>query len=156
MTEITADPKSSLWPAPRPQRYVVDPVAFFIALIGAPILVTLPTFWMIIPLAALLMGGPLFLIVGGPLLLWHLGRHEPDTEKIVRLSLLAMLVVALIGIPCFVIANPSGGALETALIFATFGFLFAMLWSAAFAWLYRAFLSAFFKRGITSVSLPQS
>ena len=39
-------------------RYIIDPVAFFVALIGGPLLFTLGTFWiMLIPVAALGFGG---------------------------------------------------------------------------------------------------
>ncbi|MEM8578201.1 MAG: hypothetical protein AAGF60_10145 [Pseudomonadota bacterium] len=93
MTEKTAH---NIWmPAPRPARYLVDPVAFFIALIGAPLLVTLASFWLfLIPVFALVLGGPIYLILGTPLLLFHLRRDEGKSDSIVALAMMTVLAGA--------------------------------------------------------------
>ena len=74
MTEITAKYDGIFWRAARPgPRYLIDPVAFFIALFGAPLLVALLGFWaFFIPIFALVFGGPIYLLLATPALLIHL------------------------------------------------------------------------------------
>ena len=82
MTGIAANTGSALYPTHSAQRNLIGPVAFFVALIGGPLLVTAATLWLVIPVFALMLGGPLYLAIGTPLLLWHLGRHEASRARL--------------------------------------------------------------------------
>jgi len=62
-------------------RYAIDPVAFFLALICAPLLVALMFCWMIgIPVFALFFGGVPYLIFGTPVLLIYLHYRQGSPE----------------------------------------------------------------------------
>jgi len=121
---------SLLYPRVRISRYIVDPVAFALAMVGGPVLVTLVSFWMVgIPVAALILGGPLFLIVGVPVLLWHLVRHAP---RVGRISLLALTSFAVLPVFVGVAAGLTGQnqLFVWALWYGFFGCIFAPLWGA--------------------------
>ncbi len=137
MTEITAKLEPRLW---RP----IDPVAFFAALIAAPLLVTLATFWLLIPIAALVMGGPLYLVVGTPVLLWYLGRHPPDPGAVALVAVAANLAALAIAA---LLLHATGNRVELealAWLYGCFGSLFAALWGAVFAGLYQRFQTRIF------------
>ncbi|MEO0938984.1 MAG: hypothetical protein AAFY38_12595 [Pseudomonadota bacterium] len=135
MTEMTASP--NFWmPRATGPRYVIDPVAFFVALIGAPLLITALTFWMLlIPVAALVMGGPLYLILGTPLLLWFLRRNVGKGEDIALLALGSVIAAcaALFGLG---VLMDEADYKAIALIYGGFGILFGPAWAATFAFLY--------------------
>ena len=119
------------------EHHLIDPVGFFVALIGAPVLVTLASFWLLmIPVAALFMGGPIFLVTATPVLLWWLGRHEPDAAPIAGLGFVANLGVTALIYLAGLRAGQSDAS-NLAMIYLIFGSVFAPVWSAVFAWLYR-------------------
>ena len=122
---------------PRPVRYAVDPTAFVVALIGAPLLVTACTFWIgFIPLIALAMGGPVYLLLAIPVLLWDLPRHEPSFWRITAFGFLAaMSFAALLAIASLFV----GGELRSAvMLYLIMGAIFGPLWAAPFAPIYLA------------------
>jgi len=108
MTEMIDIRKRILWPErklslkqqrqPRPVRYAIDPTAFVAAVIGAPLLVTAATFWALgIPVFALLFGGPVYVALSIPVLLWDIPRHEPTIGRLATLGFVsAMGFVALL------------------------------------------------------------
>lgn len=117
-------------------RYIVDPVAFFVALIGGPLMVTLATCWILfIPVIALGLGGPVYLILGTPLLLVHLRRSAGDSGDIILLAFLANLSL----FPLAVVANLLGDPWDLSegiLLYGAFGVIFAPAWGAGFGYLY--------------------
>ena len=118
-------------------RHSIDPVAFFIALIGAPLLATLMWFWvLLIPVAALLIGGPIYLALGTPLLMIYLQRHPCTVGGIVFLAVCGVLALLPLG---WLVALSTGQseALYIALFFCGFGLIFGPLWATHFAFLYR-------------------
>lgn len=132
---MTANIKNhTLWPAE-----TIHVPGFFISLVAAPLIVTLLTFWAIIPIFALVLGGPVYLALGTPSLLWLLSRRRVTAGKIAGLALLvnvaATTLVALL-------ASAAGkDELRTlAYVFLVFGFIFAPLWGLTFGWLYNGFL----------------
>lgn len=145
MTEITAKP--NFWmPRATGPRYVIDPAAFFVALIGAPLLVTAVTFWMLlIPVAALAMGGPVYLILGTPLLLWFLRRNVGKGEDIAFLALAAVLIAcgALFALGALL---DEGDMIAIAFLYGGFGIVFGPAWAATFAFLYNRLRSDFSRR----------
>jgi len=81
-------------PAPLTERRIIDPIAFAFALLGAPILVAIAGFWLLlIPIAALGFGYIPYLVVGGPFFFWLLKRQEPTNRVLAGYSLLAMAIV---------------------------------------------------------------
>lgn len=130
------------------QTHLIDPLAFFGALVAAPLLVTLATFWILfIPAFALVMGGPLYLIVATPVLLWWLGRHEPSVVEIGLLAFGANFVVAG-GFYLFAMLEGVRQPYILAMFYLIFGSIFAPLWAGVFAWLYRRFRRPFFEQTI--------
>ena len=138
-------------------RYTIDPVAFFIALFGAPILFALPgaaillTGWptgstpfapfgavAIISLFAVLFGGAPYLIIGGPLLVYTLHRQEPNSGKFALLGFAANFLTPFLVAPFIVMAGSFRSIGFVFFVFA-FGVIFAPLWSSVFAVLYRKF-----------------
>ncbi len=135
------------------KRYMVDPVAFIAAMVGGPLLVTLAVVWMqVLPLAALALGGPVYLLLGAPLLLWYLQRNPPSAFRISMLALAAILVAALlVGVVSVVLGQEQ--LVQFALFYAIFGAFFAPVWGAATGWLYirlrrEAYIDASEKRGL--------
>lgn len=120
-------------PAPPP----IEPVAFVLALILAPVLFTLCSFWlMFIPVVALVFGGPVYLVVGTPVLL-ALALWSPLTPRTCAKaafgSVAVLTLVALAGnLAMQHQADDTGGIL----IFAAFAALFATVWGATFGNLY--------------------
>jgi len=135
MTEITAK-RSWLTPRISGPRYVIDPVAFFVALFGGPLLVTAATFWALgIPVVALVMGGPVYLVLGTPILLLHLRRNVGSADTIVPLAGLTMIIgVGALGVVAGLFDLPD--LITIAFVYGLFGSIFSMLWAAAFAWIY--------------------
>ena len=153
MTEITGNKKSPLWPQPKGPGQVIDPVAFVLALFGAPILVTLATFWAFIPIFALIYGAPAYLICGTPALLWYLRRYE---AKPIPIGLLALAVnTATLPILLWTDILPGRQDLGSTLaMFGGFGGIFAFLWGCVFGWLYSQFRRGFFAP-ITHNEIPE-
>ncbi|WP_144435488.1 hypothetical protein [Roseovarius atlanticus] len=141
MTEITANIKIR-------ETYVVDPVAFFFALIGAPLAVAAGGFWALgIPVFAVVLGGPFYLAIGVPVLLWDLGRRPPEPLRIAGLALVSY------GVPAglfLLYLRVTGGesAAEGFVILAGFGLIFAPLWGGVFGIFYRNFRREFYARPI--------
>lgn len=141
MTEITANTKVR-------ETYVIDPVAFFFALIGAPLAVAAGGFWaLLIPVFAVVMGGPFYLAIGMPVLLWHLGRRPPEPWRIAGLALLSFAIPAVVTLAYFYFAMGPREA-QQLLVFAGFGAVFAPLWGGIFGIFYRNFRREIYTRPI--------
>jgi len=143
MTEITGNIRSPFWPHPKGPAHVIDPVAFVLALLGAPLVVTLATFWAFIPIFALIFGAPAYLICGTPALLWYLRRYEARPLAIGGLAV--MVNTATLPILLWTDILPGRQDVNDMLImFGGFGGVFAFLWGLAFGWLYPNFRRGFF------------
>lgn len=120
-------------------RYAVHPTAFFLALIGAPLVVTLATFWTVIGLFALPLGIIPYLVIGTPILLWAVGRVEPGFWRYAFLGFAGNMVMAVIGI--VVLTPPFGSSAnqETFIFMTGFGMIFAPLYAGTFGALYLSF-----------------
>jgi hypothetical protein len=108
---------------------------FLVAFIAAPLLITLLTFWLYIPIYALIFGGPLYLIAGLPIAAWYLQRHNNGWVQLILLALICQLLQ----IPIFFgIAWTSGdwNMLQALSTFLVFGAIFAVLWTGTFLILY--------------------
>ncbi|MEJ8562845.1 hypothetical protein QTO30_17595 [Yoonia sp. GPGPB17] len=120
-------------------RYSVNPTAFVFALICAPLVVTLFSFWTIIGLFALPFGIIPYLVIGTPMLLWAVGRIKPGFKPYALLGLAGNVILAVIvGIMALADGN-AGQANEAIVFFAGFGLIFAPLYGGAFGSLYALF-----------------
>lgn len=135
------------------KNYDVDIIIFFIAIILAPICVTILTFWVfMVPVWALLFGWPYYVLFGAPLYWFMLRRYGPQYGPNLLVSWLALLAApiiwfsvdwimngkfepesfSLLGMPVFLFWFPKYIGL-----FVIFGVVFAPLWGATFICLYR-------------------
>ena len=121
----------------------LDPIAFFAALILAPFIVTLMTFYLLVPIAALIFGLPIYLAFGTPVLLWMVGRKPPVFAVYAWAGLLADLGLVYLS---FALATWSE-AFEKLGTIAVMGLIFAPLWAGCFAWLYRSFYKVRYASG---------
>ena len=112
---------------------VLDPIAFVSALIGAPLLVTLFTFYLYIPVVALVFGTPVYLVVGTPILLWMVTRVPPQGEIYALAGFATNAALLLIG---FVGLQLGWVSLELAAI-PVAGMVFAPAWAGCFPTIYR-------------------
>ncbi|HHC29396.1 MAG TPA: hypothetical protein ENK80_02380 [Rhodobacterales bacterium] len=136
MTEM-CEIRSPLWPGARLPARLVDPVAFFTALVLAPLLVAAGFFWVVlIPVFAVPFGVPFYLLPGAPLMAHRLRHHPARASDFAWLGLVANL-----GTPIIIaLAALLGG--DTRLLqmfgfFFGFGLIFAPAWCAVFALIYR-------------------
>lgn len=125
-------------------RYVIDPVAFFVALFGGPILFTVATCWlMLIPVGALIVGGPPYLLIGTPVLLYHLSRNPAQPGDLAGVALAVCLVPCLIAVLCAALIGAHGAAMLILFILICAA-IFAPCWAACFAVLYRLMARDFY------------
>lgn len=114
----------------------IDWIAFGVALIFGPVIFAALTFWAYyIPVIALLLGGPVYLLFGTPLLIWYLHRFTP---KVWQISLLALASLGLL-VPFAVIFSLVTGMrnpFDMMRFYLFFGVFFAPLWGYCFAHLY--------------------
>lgn len=136
---MTANTALHLDDAPQQVRAIVDPVAFTLALIGAPCLVTLLTFWAWIPVLALAMGAPLYLLFGTPVMWRALRRGMTRKGDFAWLGLKTNAVACVFAFPILILFEGQPGIADATgicVIYLFFGSIFAPIWGAVFAWLY--------------------
>ena len=159
MAEMIEIRKSLLWPleripvplkgpSPRPVRYLIDPTAFAAAVIAAPLLITALTFWMwFVPVIALVLGGPVYLLCVVPVLMWDLPRQEPTFGRLALMGFLAAMVCAALMLAASVVIQDQG-VLMLAGLYAVMGAIFGPLWGGTVAPLYKKFRRADYARAI--------
>lgn len=133
-------------PRPVTKPILIDPLAFVLALLGAPILVALLGFWLLfIPVFAIYFGGPLYLVLGTPVLLWFIPRYGINIWK---LGLLAagvnVIGSGVIALALFAMES-NLGADDFARLYLFFGTPVAFAWGLAFGALYPAFERKIYK-----------
>ncbi|MEO0774392.1 MAG: hypothetical protein AAFZ04_14580 [Pseudomonadota bacterium] len=132
MTEITAKKRRN--PAP---RYLIDPRAFILALVSAPLIIGLLFFWLLVPAVAVVMGGPFYLLTATPVMLWWLGRHQPNFLTAAILGFLSNLAV--VGVIYLLhLTEVDRGYHDVARIYFIFGSVMAPIWAGTFALLYQS------------------
>ena len=112
-----------------------DIIAFTAALICAPLVVTALTFVTVIPVFALIVGAPLYLVVGTPTLLWMVGRYPPRFAPYALAGLGAIFALMVL-MWLLDLARPDLQA-SGFFGFLVAGAVFAPLWAGTFAPLYR-------------------
>ena len=98
-----------------------------------------------IPTFAVMLGGPIYLAVGIPVMLVYMRRHRPPPMD---WGLLAFATHLALFLPIFALAWQSGTNVDSARIYLLFGSLFAPLWGAVSGVIYRRFERDFFKQTI--------
>ena len=127
------------------QRYAIDPVAFFLALVLAPLYVTALSFWMfLVPVGALIFGGPVYLVLGTPVLLWHLAHHPAQPDRIAGLAMATVAIAAIPALAALALLQGWPRNPGSLLLIGAFALVFAGLWGAAFGWLYPKFRKDFY------------
>ncbi|MGL4322221.1 MAG: hypothetical protein ACRCS3_15290 [Paracoccaceae bacterium] len=111
--------------------------AFTAAMIGGPLLVTACTFWaMFIPVAALVVGGIPYLVIGTPMALWMALTGPINGARGATWggqTILFLMAGAILGDAIFTTTADVPAILAVGGISA----LFAMLWAGTTGWLYR-------------------
>jgi hypothetical protein len=119
-------------------REPIDPVAFLIAFVSAPFVFTLMYFWVLfIPVIAFIGGLLPYLILGLPLLMWHLLFHDINEDLLHRFALKSILTI---GIPVMVmsVVFKAEALLGFALYGTIFGVMIGPLWAIQFCRIYVA------------------
>ncbi len=117
-----------------------DIIAFAFALVLAPVAVTAVSFFLLIPIFALVLGGPVYLMVGTPVLLWMVGRYPPNAKVYATAGLAANIALCLfVVIADKLIPAAREAGIGNLLGSAAFGLFFGPIWAGAFASLYRRF-----------------
>lgn len=113
----------------------LDPIAFFVALVTAPLAFTALSFWvLLIPVGALVLGYLPYLFLGTPVLLSVLLRGPATKGAIIDAALSVTGAVAMAVVAFGAIREPD--MLWTLIFLALISLLFAGLWAATFASLY--------------------
>ncbi|WP_299412757.1 hypothetical protein [uncultured Sulfitobacter sp.] len=129
---------------PYPPRYIIDPVAFFVALVGGPVLFTAASFWaLFIPVFALALGGPVYLVIGTPLLLWYLRHHDGEPHDLAWLAFRVM-VLALLLVATLAAITGDEDLFGLGMAYTGFGMIFAPAWAYFFGTLYHCLRRDFF------------
>ena len=146
MTEITANSRSLLFPSPPTKRHLVDPVAFGLAMVGSPLLVgVIGAPLLLIPSFAAVLGGPIYLAVGIPVMLLYLSHHRLSPGG---WALLALTTDLALFTPIFLLAWLADGNHDGTSLFLFFGSVFAPLWGVFSGDLYRWLERDFYKQSI--------
>ena len=136
MTEIMEFYERRMAPRPAKARFVIDPVAFALVLVLAPLLVALLGFWIMgIPVIAVFFGGPCYLVAGTPVLLIYLHLRHGTAPQIAALALATVLIggaIILVG-DHLLSTRPSHYEI---LSFTGMGVIFGPLWGFAFGLIY--------------------
>jgi hypothetical protein len=120
------------------QRLILDRKAFGSALLLAPILFTLLTFWMLlIPFIALTIGALPYLLFATPIFL-YLSSHYPIRASTFAIGGLLAHAAFVTLLALLVSIRPDDPPSVLAVV-AFGGIPFAAGWGAMFAWCYRAF-----------------
>lgn len=146
MTEITATIKSPLYPSTNTKRNLVDPLAFGLAMVGGPVVTgILGAPLLLIPSFAAIFGGPIYLLVGVPVMLTVMQRHPPSVGD---WALLAFVTHTILFTLLLLLVWSTGGNHDGASLFLLFGGIFAPIWGAISGQLYGRLERDFYKQTI--------
>ena len=126
-------PNRTLW-ASQP----IHMPAFFGALFLAPILVTALTFFLVVPMFALIMGGLPYLILGTPILLWRLSQ-VPCTPSDCAVAAVSANTAASVLALLYCLSVQDDNLAGVVTLYMLFGTIFAPVWGATFGYLYNSF-----------------
>lgn len=125
-------------------REPIDPVAFSIAFVSAPFVFTLMYFWVLfIPVIAFIGGLLPYLVLGLPLLMWHLLFHDLDEDLLHRFALKSILTIG-IGVMVASAVFKFEELFTVALYGTIFGVMIGPLWAIQFCRIYVRFRKQLF------------
>lgn len=116
----------------------ISALRFWAAFLLAPVIFTAVTFWAVIPIFALVLGGPFYVVMGGPVAWWVARRHGVSS---LAMLIAAGLTVAAI-LPLSALATAMTGDpdyLDMGFVLAIWGPPFGLFWTAIFIALYSQF-----------------
>lgn len=150
MTEITKI--NEYWYKPNLTRHQVDHSALILAAVGGPLMVALlgfPIF--LIPVFALFLGGPLYLIIGIPVMMYVLRHHEARPGIFANAALCATLALCALCTLFFVLTGFPFPEEEKGLLvmYAFFSFIFAPLWGSTSGWIYTCWRREIYSHTVT-------
>ncbi len=146
MTEITGMPKVRKGNTPKGTRHLIDPVAFSVALVGGPVVLGLLGAPTIIAPIAVIFGGPLYLLLGLPIMLIRLSTRRSAPSDWAALALLTHLCLFT---PLFLYQQLSHERIhEMLIIYLIFGAFFAPFWGWISGKIYSCLQRDFFKQTI--------
>lgn len=122
----------------------VNPWALLLALVAGPILASIGAtilmfpfgFAAMIPIYAIMLGGPFYLVIGFPVALW--GLHRFPALPLPLLALLTNIALCIAAMLLFILLGWRTQR-EMAQFYLAFGSLFAPLWGFATSAIYRRF-----------------
>ncbi|MEP1964845.1 hypothetical protein [Tateyamaria sp.] len=127
-------------------RYAIDPLAFFFALVSAPVVVALLFFWMLaIPVFAVAVGGLPYLIVGTPVLLIYLHYRKGSPQGTAGCAAITVIVGCVLAITSAVIHGDLH-EMDGILTFGITAAVHATAWGFAFGKLYNRWRSDLSRR----------
>lgn len=139
MTEITAPKRKSL----SRSRFAIDPVAFALAMVGGPVLTGFAGApLLLIPSVATLLGGPIYLLVGVPILLLVLRYRDLSPIEFGGLALVANLT--LLGLFWAHSMSAPYAKSENQIAVLVCGLVFAPSWGLVTGMLYNRLRKPFF------------
>ncbi|MEM8632570.1 MAG: hypothetical protein AAGF74_15150 [Pseudomonadota bacterium] len=146
MTEITGSTASwrgLLWQGkPRRKVFLIDPVAFVVALLAAPLAVGILGFWAIVPILAIPFGAATYLTFGAAFFAIAITRAPLNDIAFWQIGILAHLASIIVAPLVF---RDMALGIETVPFFTLMGLLFAPLWALAFGRFYRRLARPFYK-----------
>ena len=146
MTEITDIPKSVLYPTYCAGSQLVDPTAFALAMVGGPVIVgILGAPFLLIPSFAVIFGGPIYLLIGLPVMLAYLRRYRATPGD---WAFIAFACHLFLFTPTFLFAWLQDEHTDTVGLFLFLGSVFAPTWGAVSGLLYRRLENDFYKHSI--------
>lgn len=116
----------------------LSPARFLIALVLGPLVFTALTFWLYVPIFALLLGGPWYLAFGFPAGLFAFRRRRFSTPALICLALIVNGAMCA-GLALTGLVTGDSGLRQTATIYALYGSVFAALWALASGLIYAGF-----------------
>jgi hypothetical protein len=114
----------------------LNPVAFGIAMIGGPLLLTLCTFWMaFIPVYAVVFGGIPYLVIGTPMALWMALTGPVTVPRAAGWAVATIVALTVLGAIGALAINAKEDAVAM-LIFGAICMPFGAGWAAISGWIY--------------------
>ncbi len=148
LMEVLEIPQSAAEPHIPGARYAIDPLAFFFALVSAPIVVALLFFWVVaIPIFALAIGGLPYLIFGTPVLLIYLHYRHGSPEGAAMCATLTVVAGIILAFAATAIYDERH-RLEGIAVFGGFALIHAAAWGFAFGKLYNRWRSDVSRRSL--------
>jgi len=109
-------------------------------------LFTLFSFWVFfVPVFALVLGGPAYLVIGTPLLLWHLRHYHGNPDDLAWLAFKAVAIGA-VGVITVAALTENDDLIGGSIVFSGFAAFFGPVWAYSFGRVYARLRRNFFAK----------